>query len=973
MTRRWWMPACLALLVTSWVPASDLQLEPFLDGLSAPLYLTHAGDGSGRIFILERAGRIRIHDGQQLLPTSFLDITQEVDTSGEGGLLGLAFHPNFSSNRRFFINYTRTFQGQFQSVIAEYQASPGNPDIADPNGQILLTYDQPRLNHDAGWLGFGPDGYLYIAVGDGGGAGDPDANGQNINTLLGSILRIDVDSGTPYGIPPTNPFVGQPGADEIYAYGFRNPWRASFDRSTGRLFVGDVGQNRFEEVDIVAAGGNYGWNIVEGNSCYPPGANCDTSAFMTPIHVYDHGDGNSITGGYVYRGPAATDHQGDYIFGDYGHGTLWSLRETSPGIWQRTFEASLQQLASFGEDEEGNLYAVSLAGSVMRIRFGSGAAVADLSLNKVSQQINPPVGTNLNYTLTVSNSGPDPAESLTLTDDLPGSLLLQGTGSSTASCSRNGNLVTCNLQQLGVGSSVVVNITAKVLQGGPIVNSATVNSMTEDPDLDNNSDSVTVQAQPTSADLQLTKTADAVAPTPGSLVTFTLSLENLGPAEASDVSLTDPLPAGFEFESVQSDALNCEFSGGTVTCTANSLDAFETTQVQVAGRVTAAGPLTNQATATFDGNDPNLENNDAEASFTVLAASDVMISKSLRSGLFPGEKAVYEILVRNQGDLPSQSPLTLTDALPAPLTFLSSDAPGWDCDVAENSQFTCLRDTPLEAGEENRVEIRVLVGAGQGEVTNTATLVVSGDADESNNSSSATDTLLALEELPLTFSQLALGGGFELVLLVSNRSTSSWQGVAELREGNDLSWSTPWTLDEAPQEGSSQFGIQLEPHASRKFVLGGDETARAGFLRITPDAEISSRDVAVSFFYRLSSEGELDDSIATPVSLPGRVFEFPVEKDGQISNTGFAWAPLEGGNSFTVRLHVYADSGQLLQSVDLDFDGHADYLIDEVLDLPENFQGLLVMESPQLVYLTVLRLDSGRSLQLTSVQPRTVP
>ena len=407
------------ICLTTGLGASGLRLDFLVGGLNSPLYLTRAGDGSGRLFIVEQAGRIQIFDGQNLLPTPFLDITARVNSGGEKGLLGLAFHPNFSTNHRFFVNYTRS-QGGLQTVIAEYQVSAGNPNTATGGEQILLTYHQPFSNHNGGWIGFGPDGYLYISSGDGGSGGDPLGNGQNLNTLLGAMLRIDVDSET--GIPADNPFVGQAGADEIWAYGLRNPWRASFDRGTGRLILGDVGQNRFEEVDIIQRGGNYGWNIVEGDSCFsPPPNGCNTNGLIPPILGYGRGEGASITGGYVYRGPEVTEHVGDYIFGDFISGSIWSLREVTPGTWQRTreLEAGPFSVASFGEDEAGHLYVVNLSGIVSSLHFGNPPPEADLSISKQVQSPLVTVGEIVSYSLTLRNNGPDSATAVRVEDQLP--------------------------------------------------------------------------------------------------------------------------------------------------------------------------------------------------------------------------------------------------------------------------------------------------------------------------------------------------------------------------------------------------------------------------------------------------------------------------------------------------------------------------------------------------------------------------
>ena len=342
----------------------NIQFSSLVPGLVHPVYVTHAGDGSGRLFIVEQAGVIRIFKNGSLLP--FLDISSKVLSGGEQGLLSVAFHPQYRSNRRFFVNYTAPGGGAAgKSVIAEYLASATNPDVADPTERVLLEINQPFSNHNGGLNLFGPDGYLYIGLGDGGSGGDPQNNGQSLGTLLGKVLRIGVDGALPYVIPPDNPFIATSGAlREIWAYGLRNPWRFSFDRCTGRLFLADVGQDTWEEVDLIQKGGNYGWNIMEGPVCYVSGC---TQIGLPPIVYYNHTLGDcSITGGYVYRGTASPALTGWYLFGDFCTGRLWGLRETSPNNWTMTQAAQTGLgISSFGEDQNGEVYIVDYNGGAM--------------------------------------------------------------------------------------------------------------------------------------------------------------------------------------------------------------------------------------------------------------------------------------------------------------------------------------------------------------------------------------------------------------------------------------------------------------------------------------------------------------------------------------------------------------------------------------------------------------------------------
>jgi len=359
--------ACLSFCLSS--PAlAAVQLSPVVSsGLASPTFVTNAGDGSNRLFILEQAGTIRVLQPGSSSPTLFLDIHTKVVAGGEQGLLGLAFHPLYSTNGRFFIYYTRAGDGTL--VIAEYHVSSGSRDVADPTEKVLLTIPHPtNTNHNGGMLAFGPDGFLYIGVGDGGSANDPPNNAQNIDVLLGKILRIDINSSTAaYVSPSTNPFFGSaPGRDEIFAFGMRNPWRFSFDRLTGVQWVGDVGQGAWEEVDTpIVSGGNYGWRVYEGFACTNNDPSlCTPTNYLPPILSYQHLNGRcSITGGFVYRGSAGTLPSGTYVYADYCSGEIFTWDGTSQALLLDT----TLNISSFGEDEAGELYVVGLGGSLSKL------------------------------------------------------------------------------------------------------------------------------------------------------------------------------------------------------------------------------------------------------------------------------------------------------------------------------------------------------------------------------------------------------------------------------------------------------------------------------------------------------------------------------------------------------------------------------------------------------------------------------
>jgi glucose/arabinose dehydrogenase len=346
-------------------PSAELRLEPIADGFEQPVYLVSANDDTGRLFVVEQAGVVKILQNNNVSETPFLDIVERVGSSGnEQGLLSIAFHPNYRENGLFFANYTNR---DGDTIISRFQASG---DVADPQREAqILEIDQPYPNHNGGLLKFGPDGYLYIGMGDGGSGGDPQNHGQNLDSLLGKMLRIDVDAGEPYAIPSDNPFAQGGGRPEIWALGLRNPWRYSFDKQTGDLWIGDVGQNKYEEIDFQPsgqAGLNYGWKPLEGAQCYVEG--CDPTAYTAPVIDYSRDQGCSVTGGYVYRGQDITSLQGWYLYGDYCTGTIWMLRNDGSGWQNQVAIDSDAQLTSFGEDPQGELYVVDRGGAVYRIR-----------------------------------------------------------------------------------------------------------------------------------------------------------------------------------------------------------------------------------------------------------------------------------------------------------------------------------------------------------------------------------------------------------------------------------------------------------------------------------------------------------------------------------------------------------------------------------------------------------------------------
>jgi glucose/arabinose dehydrogenase len=351
---------------------SRISLKRIVGGLARPTGLFHAGDGSGRLFVIEQGGIIRVLKNGVLEKKPYLDIRRRVAAGGEKGLLGLAFHPEFRENQRLFVNYTASRAG-LHTVISEFSVgSP--PDRADPASErILMTIPQPFSNHNGGEIAFGPDGYLYIGTGDGGAGNDPGGKGQDLQSRLGKMLRIGVDPGKgrkAYTIPPDNPFVqSSNAAPEIWAYGLRNPWRFSFDSVTGDLLAGDVGQSAREEINLIQKGGNYGWNTMEGNLC-TPGVNprCDQRGLTPPLLDYSRRDGTVVIGGRVYRGRALPTLIGAYLYGDFGSGRIWMLRYDGHRVTEhRLLLETDRRISAFGEDEKHELYIVDYRGEILKI------------------------------------------------------------------------------------------------------------------------------------------------------------------------------------------------------------------------------------------------------------------------------------------------------------------------------------------------------------------------------------------------------------------------------------------------------------------------------------------------------------------------------------------------------------------------------------------------------------------------------
>ena len=757
---------------------ANIALLPIATGLSSPVAITNAHDGSGRLFITLQDGRVMIHDGCVVLATPFLDIGSLIVSGGEQGLLSIAFHPSFPATPYFYVYYTR--QGDGAIVIARYRVSVGNPNLADPNSAaILKVILHPGAgNHNGGQLQFGPDGYLYAGTGDGGSGDDPPCNAQNNTTLLGRILRFDVNQNFTtipfYGIPPTNPLtIGPP---ETWAKGIRNPWRFSFDRLTGDLLIGDVGQGAHEEVDFqpagAAGGRNYGWKVMEGFSCtgtsvaactvVPPA--CFSPSYTAPVFDYPHVSGRcSITGGYRYRGGQIPTLVGNYVYADYCTGEIFQATD-SGGVWTSSAPfATSNSISTFGEDEVGELYVAHIAtGAVYRIV--TQGPQANLSITKTDGQTTAAPGQPVTYTIAVSNAGPATASSATVVDTFP--VALQGVN---WTCSATAGSSCCSI----VGGNTLINRPISVLPGGTVTytatatispaatgtlsNTATVSAPASvvDPSLANNSATDTDTLTP-QANLSITKTDGQPTVVPGSPITYTIVASNAGPNVANGATVSDTLPAA-----ITGATWTCVGAGGG-TCTASGTGSINTTvNLPVGGTVTytltgtvnalATGNLSNTATVAAPAGvvDPNLTNNSATDTDTT-AQADLSITKADgQTVAVPGTPVTYTIVASNAGPN-GVTGATVTDTLPAAIagaTWTCIGAGGGTCALSGSVNINDSVNLPL-GGTVTYTLTGTISPSLIGSLSNTATVTPPAtvtDLNPANNSATDTDVSPAVD------------------------------------------------------------------------------------------------------------------------------------------------------------------------------------------------------------------------------------
>ena len=701
-------------------------------GLSQPVAITTAGDNSGRIFITEQTGAIRLWNGTTL--STFMTVPG-ISVGSERGALSVAFHPNYENNGFFFVYYTNT-NGDIE--VSRFSVS-GNPDQGDPlSKQIIITIPHPgQANHNGGQLQFGPDGYLYMGTGDGGGGGDPFENAQNINVLLGKILRLNINGALPYEIPPTNPFVGVAGADEIWDFGMRNPWRFSFDSLLKDLIIGDVGQDTLEEVDLEPAGSaggiNYGWDDMEGTMCFEPSSGCLTANRVLPILEYTHSLGCSISGGYRYRGNGIPQANGLYFYGDYCSGRLWAASQNTNGTWNSTMLVdTAYSITSFGLDEAGELYLTNYDGEVHRLTGAS----SNISVAMSDSQDPVPQGSNFNYIFTVTNNGPSSANAVQVIDPLPAGVTY--VSSTNQGCSNSNGIVTCNLGTIVNGANITfqIQVTADVL--GTLTNTAIASADQVDFNDANNSDSedTVVFVPPPQADLSITKTDDVDPVLIGDSITYTLTINNAGPDDATGVVATDDLPAEVSFVSASA---GCALGGSTVTCNIGALASGNSAQATITVTADSAGVITNIASVTGDQLDPVSANNSTSENTVVIDPSsqaDLSITKTDDvDPVLIGDSITYTLTINNAGP-DAATGVVATDDLPAEVSFVSASA---GCALG-GSTVTCNIGA-LAAGNNAQATITVTANSA-GVITNNAS--VTGDQLDpvsTNNTTSENTTV----------------------------------------------------------------------------------------------------------------------------------------------------------------------------------------------------------------------------------------
>jgi len=760
-----------ALIFISAEPAAaqswpQVSFSQPIDGFIHPTHLASARDGSGRLFVVEQPGRIRIIKNGALLVTPFLDITARLgNVVGSQGLLSVAFPPNFANKQHFYVNYVVPPAGcsgvcDGIVVVARYHVT-ANPDVADADSEEILLTEEPFSDHWGGELAFGPlDGYLYFGIGTGSG-GSPNGLGQDVSVLRGKIMRIDVETGNPatYTIPPSNPYANTANArGEIWALGVRNPWSSSFDRQTGDFYIADVGQSTREEVDFQPAGSpggvNYGWNIMEGSLCFSPPTGCDTTGLTLPVAQYDHSLGCSITGGTVYRSTLYPSFQGIYFYGDWCSGHLWGLQQTG-GTWQSAllYDTTLS-IIGFAEDESGQLWISDYNGGAVYPLVEGPPANIDLSLLQSDSADPSPAGAQLVYTIRITNNSAPLATGVLVTDTMPASATFVSASSTLGSCARSGTTVSCRIPSLAGGASATITLIVKPTMPGNIANNANVAANEPDTNISNNSstESTTINA---SSDLKVTVTDGKTTIAAGQKDTYTIKVTNAGPSNVTGVAVVDNFPAIFTAVTVTATGTNGA-SGFTVSGTGNindtvTLPAGSSVTYKATGKLSfsASGTLSNTATVAPPSgtNDPNSANNTATDTDTITYKADLKVTvNDNKTTAVAGQKNTYTIVVTNLG--PSNAAgAVINDSFPSTftgVTYTATQTGGASGFTASGSGNINNTVTMPSGSKITYKAIGTISPSATGSISDTATVTApSGVPDPipSNNSATDTDTL----------------------------------------------------------------------------------------------------------------------------------------------------------------------------------------------------------------------------------------
>jgi len=760
-----------ALIFISAEPAAaqswpQVSFSQPIDGFIHPTHLASARDGSGRLFVVEQPGRIRIIKNGALLVTPFLDITARLgNVVGSQGLLSVAFPPNFANKQHFYVNYVVPPAGcsgvcDGIVVVARYHVT-ANPDVADADSEEILLTEEPFSDHWGGELAFGPlDGYLYFGIGTGSG-GSPNGLGQDVSVLRGKIMRIDVETGNPatYTIPPSNPYANTANArGEIWALGVRNPWSSSFDRQTGDFYIADVGQSTREEVDFQPAGSpggvNYGWNIMEGSLCFSPPTGCDTTSLTLPVAEFDHSLGCSITGGMVYRSALHPSFQGIYFYGDWCSGRLWGLQQTG-GTWQNAllYDTTLS-IIGFSEDESGRLWISDYNGGAVYPLVEGPPPNIDLSLLQSDSADPSPAGSQLVYTIRVTNNSAPLATGVVVTDTMPAAVTFVSASSTRGSCTRSGTTVACRIPSLAGGTTATITLIVKPTTPGNIANSVNVAANEPDTNASNNSstESTTITA---SSDLKVTVTDSKTTVAAGQKDTYTIKVTNAGPSSVTGATVVDNFPAIFTAVTFTATATNGA-SGFTASGTGNinntvTLPASSSVTYKAIGKVSpsAGGTLSNTATVTppSGANDPNSANNSATDTDTITFKADLKVTvNDNKTTAVAGQKNTYTIAVTNIG--PSNvTGAVINDSFPSTFTGVTYTATqtGGASGFSASGSGNINNTVKMPSGSKITYKATGTISASAtGSISNTATVTVPNgvtDPIPANNNATDTDTL----------------------------------------------------------------------------------------------------------------------------------------------------------------------------------------------------------------------------------------